>query len=196
MHIFKPLTLSLILLIIAAVWVLTYRMARRGRRYSEGRQLIERDDNFRILGKVIFLSMNVFTLASFWFDSKVLLLFSKGDWTRFAGIVVLIAGTVLYRKSMAYLGNNYSPCFDAHLPFQIVTRGPYRYIRHPLYLANILQGVGYILTSGSLWVLLFAIYGILSVVRALDKEESYLSRTFSEYEEYRASTSRLIPFIY
>lgn len=196
LEIFKPLAYSLAVMVIANVWVLKYRSARRGRRYAEGRESIGRDDRFRVFGKVIFVAMNVLTLASFWTDSRLLLLLGQSETIRVAGIISLIAATLLYAKSLGHLGNNYSPCFDAHLPFQIVTHGPYRYIRHPLYLANILQGVGYTLTSGSLWVLVLAAYGILTMFRSIVREESYLGKTFPEYEDYRAKTSRLIPFIY
>jgi len=34
------------------------------------------------------------------------------------------------------------------------------------------------------------------MVRALEEEESYLSKSLPGYEKYRAKTSRLIPFIY
>jgi protein-S-isoprenylcysteine O-methyltransferase Ste14 len=192
----KPLAFSLALALIASVWVLKYGAARQGRKYAEGRLAIGRDDTFRVLGKIIFVVMNVVTFASFWAGSKVLLLFSQGDTFRVVGVVVLIAATLLYVKSMSRLGDNYSPCFDPHVPDRIVTQGPYRYVRHPVYLANILQGVGYTLASGSLWVLVLAGYGVFSIMRALLKEESYLSKTFAGYESYRASTFRLIPFIY
>lgn len=183
-------------MLIASAWLMKYRALRRERRYSEGRQPIYSDANFRVLGKLIFVGMNVLTLASFWTDSRMLLLVGASEMVRAAGIVALIAATLLYIKSLRYLGNNYSPCFDAHLPFRIVRHGPYRYIRHPLYLANILQGIGFTLASSSLWVLLLAAYGIVSIIRAIVKEESYLGQRFPEYENYRSQTSRLIPFIY
>jgi protein-S-isoprenylcysteine O-methyltransferase Ste14 len=192
----KPLAYSLMLILIASAWVLKYRAARRDRKYSEGRQPIRSDDKFKVLGQMIFVAMNALTLASFWTDSKILLILGVGETLRLVGMIVLIAATLLYAKSLNQLGDNYSPCFDAHMPFRIVTNGPYRYIRHPLYLANILQGVGYILTSGSLWVSLLAGYGMFVVISSLVREESYLVEEFPEYEPYRAKTSRLIPFIY
>jgi protein-S-isoprenylcysteine O-methyltransferase Ste14 len=198
---YKALAFSLTLALIASVWVWRYGAARRGRRYAEGRTAVGRtavgrDDSFKVLGKVIFVAMNAVTFASFWADSRVLLHVLGGDAFRVAGLVVLIAATFLYLRSMDCLGDNYSPCFDPHLPRGIVTRGPYRYVRHPVYLANILQGVGYTLASGSLWVLLLSGYGVFGILSALWKEESYLSETFPGYESYRAKTSRLIPFIY
>jgi protein-S-isoprenylcysteine O-methyltransferase Ste14 len=193
---YKPLVFSLALALTASVWVLKYRAARQGRRYATGRLAIGRDACFRVLGRIIFVAMNVVTFASFWAGSKALLLFLRSDTARVAGLVVLVAATLLYVKALSRLGDNYSPCFDSHRPNRIVTRGPYRYIRHPIYLANILQGVGYTLASGSLWVLVLAGYGSFSILRALSKEESYLSGTFPGYDSYRAKTFRLIPFIY
>ena len=183
-------------MVVASAWLLKYRALRRDRRYSEGRQPIYSDASFRVLGKFIFVAMNVLTLASFWTNSRMLLLVGPSETVRTAGMLTLFAATVLYIKSLSYLGNNYSPCFDAHLPFRIVRHGPYRHIRHPLYLANILQGIGFTLASSSLWVLLLAAYGIVSIIRAIVSEESYLGQRFPEYENYRAKTSRLIPFIY
>ena len=77
-----------------------------------------------------------------------------------------------------------------------MTNGPYGYIRHPLYLANILQGVGLHSHEWLFVGLLLAGYGIFVIIASLVREESYLVKTFPEYENYRAKTSRLIPFIY
>jgi len=195
-HISKSLAFSLVQAVIAAVWVFQYGAARQTRGYSEGRQAVARDDWFKTFGKVIFAVNNLVTLASFWTNSKLLLLFWQDDRFRLAGMVVLIASTLLCVKSMRDLGTNYSPCFDSHRPFRIVTKGSYRCVRHPLYLANILQGLGYAILSGSLWVLALSGYGIFKIVSALVKEESYLTKTFPGYKTYQSRTSRLIPFVY
>ncbi|HEV2765516.1 MAG TPA: isoprenylcysteine carboxylmethyltransferase family protein [Pyrinomonadaceae bacterium] len=192
----KPFAYSLTLAAVASVWVRTYAAARRGRKYSSGRRPLGRDDAFRAAGKVIFLTNNVAALASFWTDSAILLLLWRGDVLRAAGLLVLAAATLLHLLAMRHLGHSYSPCFDPHLPRQLVTRGPYRYVRHPIYLANILHGVGYSLASGSVWVLVLSGYGIFKIVKALTEEERYLSEHVAGYREYRSRTSRLIPLIY
>lgn len=192
----KSLVFSLALVVIAAVWISKYGSARKARKYSEGRETIVRDERFRTFGKVIFVVSNLVTLASFWTNSQALLLFCEDHGLKVAGMVVLIAATLLHVNSMKHLGENYSPCFDSHRPFRLVKQGPYKYVRHPIYLANILLCAGYSLASCSLWVLAFSGYGAFKMVRALEEEESYLSKTFPGYEKYRAKTSRLIPFIY
>lgn len=195
-YISKSLAFSLAQAVIAVVWIFQYGSARKTRGYAAGRQAVVKDDCFKTFGKVIFAVNNLVTLASFWSNSKVLLLFWQDDRFRLAGVVVLAASTILCIKSMRDLGANYSPCFDSHRPFQIVTKGTYRHVRHPLYLANILQGLGYVLSSGSLWVFALSAYGIFKIVSALVKEESYLTNAFPGYKKYQSRTSRLIPFVY
>ena len=192
----KSFASSLALAVIAAVWISTYGSARKTRKYSEGRTTIVRDEGFRIFGKVIFVVSSLVTLVSFWANSRVLLPFSESHGLRVAGMVVLMAATLLHVTSIKHLGENYSPCFDSHRPFRLVKQGPYKCIRHPIYLANILLGAGYSLASCSLWVLAFSGYGAFKMMRALEEEESYLSKTVPGYQKYRAKTSRLIPFIY
>jgi protein-S-isoprenylcysteine O-methyltransferase Ste14 len=192
----KSMVFSLALIVIAVVWISKYGSARKARKYSEGRKSIMRDESFKTFGKVIFLCSNLLTLVSFWTNSQALLPFCEDHRLRVAGMVVLVATTLLQVNSMKHLGGNYSPCFDSHRPLRLVKQGPYRYVRHPIYLANILLGAGYSLASCSFWVLAFSGYGAFKMLRALEEEESYLSNTFSGYEKYRAKTARLIPFIY
>lgn len=194
--IYSSVAFSVAQAVIAAAWILKYRRARKATKYSVGRALVEGDENFRILGKVIFVFMNIVTFASFWTNARVTLLFSQDHRFRLAGMIVLFGATLLFTSSMKYLGDNYSPFFDSHLPLKIVTNGPYRHIRHPIYLANILLYAGYVMASGSFWVVTVGAYGVLKIIRALLTEEEYLSKSFPVYRTYQARTARLIPFIY
>jgi protein-S-isoprenylcysteine O-methyltransferase Ste14 len=192
----KSIVFSLALSGIAAVWLFKYGSARRARKYSQGRTPIVRDERFRTFGKVIFLVSNLVTLASLWTNSPAILSIFEDHRLRVTGMVVLIVATLLHVNSMKHLGENYSPCFDSYHPVRLVKHGPYQYIRHPIYLANILLCAGYSMASSSVWVLMFSGYGAYKMWRALEAEESYLTSTFPGYEEYQAKTARLVPFIY
>lgn len=192
----KSIVFSLAQAVIASAWVLKYGTVRKARRYSEGREAVARDERFRVVGKAIFVVMNLATLASFWTSSGAIVLLWRDDNLRLAGLFLLICATLLYIPSMKYLGDNYSPFFDSFLPFRIVTKGPYRYVRHPVYLANILLAAGYLMASGSLWIVAFGGYGVLKIIRGMRNEEASLTKSFPGYKAYQAKTARLIPFIY
>ena len=104
----------------------------------------------------------------------------------------MLAGTVLAFWSAWYLGASFSLLPQAR---QLVTTGPYRYVRHPIYLGGLLITVGEIwLRFSPLVVALNLIFVAAQIVR-LRYEEQILDRAFPEYREYRARTSALIPGI-
>ncbi|GET53672.1 hypothetical protein RhiirA1_406489 [Rhizophagus irregularis] len=80
----------------------------------------------------------------------------------------------------------------------IVTEGPYRYIRHPGYLGQLLIWIGFGLSSGNYLVaLIIFIAIILTYLYRIRKEEVVLLRTFGvDYLEYSTRVSKLIPYIY
>ena len=194
--IFRASLFSLSVILVAWAWILKYGTLRKARRYSEGREPFAKDERFKLVGKLIFVVMNAVTVASFWTSSGALLLMWRDDRFRLSGVLLLIFATFLYVPSLRYLGDNYSPFFDSYLPLRIVTNGPYKYVRHPVYLANILLGAGFFLASGSLWILVFGGYGVFKMIRAMLDEEASLRKTFPGYKAYQKRTARLIPFIY
>jgi protein-S-isoprenylcysteine O-methyltransferase Ste14 len=90
------------------------------------------------------------------------------------------------------LGKSFSIMPEART---LVTEGPYNYIRHPLYAAEIITVFGMILQYQQPWSLLMG-GGVIAfqVIRSL-YEERVLVRAFPEYEAYRARTKRFIPGI-
>jgi protein-S-isoprenylcysteine O-methyltransferase Ste14 len=74
---------------------------------------------------------------------------------------------------------------------EITRSGPYRFVRHPLYLGSVLLGTGFVIAGRSLVVgLLCAIYLGVTLAAAIRTEESTLDARFSgEYSAYRAGLS-------
>jgi protein-S-isoprenylcysteine O-methyltransferase Ste14 len=78
----------------------------------------------------------------------------------------------------------------------LVRHGPYRYVRHPLYLAEIIASVGIVLPILSVWsVGLFIAFVALQYWRAI-LEERALTAAIPEYAEYARHTWRIIPGIH
>jgi protein-S-isoprenylcysteine O-methyltransferase Ste14 len=76
----------------------------------------------------------------------------------------------------------------------VISTGPYRLVRHPMYAAALLIEVFTPLALGSYWALLFFPFMFLATAWRLINEEKFLARHLPGYDEYRQKTRyRLIP---
>ncbi len=79
---------------------------------------------------------------------------------------------------------------------RLVTGGPYRLVRHPLYAAEILAAVAFVMANpGALAVAVLAPFVATQLVRSRF-EERLLTAAYPEYAGYAARTRRLIPFVW
>jgi protein-S-isoprenylcysteine O-methyltransferase Ste14 len=110
--------------------------------------------------------------------------------------MLFLISSVIYRWALRHLGSNYSPCYDSHLPAVIVKAGPYRWIRHPMYLAKFIIGMATLTLSGSLWFVPTTIYFFIATFRTMQREELDLNRSLVGYQDYQRNTARLLPWLY
>ncbi|MBI0583964.1 MAG: isoprenylcysteine carboxylmethyltransferase family protein [Methanomassiliicoccus sp.] len=113
------------------------------------------------------------------------------------GIASLIVGLGLYLASRLYLGRFFSEKVRIIQGHKLVAKGPYRYIRHPVYLGEMLYFLSIPAIFGSLlgFVIMLTIVPIL--IYRIGYEEKVLSTEFGqEYEDYASRTWKLIPFLY
>ena len=118
--------------------------------------------------------------------------------------VLRIIGTAIYFLGLAMaviarvqLGGSWANIEDRQvLPQQrLVTKGIYRYIRHPIYAGDILLLVGLELALNS-WLALGVIFIFVAVIKQVSTEEHLLAQTIPAYEVYSRQTKRFIPFIF
>jgi protein-S-isoprenylcysteine O-methyltransferase Ste14 len=108
-----------------------------------------------------------------------------------ASDVLLIAGLAFAICSVAVLGRCFGILPDVR---GLVTRGPYRLVRHPLYLGELTAVLGIVL--GSRQPLLAGVTWLVCVGLQLARtsyEERNIRAEFPQYDEYAARTKRLIP---
>lgn len=111
-----------------------------------------------------------------------------------AGIALLIAGLVLLFWGMLTFARARTGIMPGKPARQIVSFGPYRYTRNPMYtgMATAYIGGTFIMNSGWAFILLpFVMYLIFKLV--VQAEERYLTAAFpDEYEEYKRRVRRWI----
>ena len=106
---------------------------------------------------------------------------------------ISLAGTTLSVLALIHLGRSFSLMAEAR---RLVTTGPYRFIRHPLYLFEGMATFGVLLRHLSLLTGLIFIAHVLIQFLRMRNEEAVLEKAFPEYGEYKAKTARLIPRVY
>jgi protein-S-isoprenylcysteine O-methyltransferase Ste14 len=114
---------------------------------------------------------------------------------RIAGAALVGLGTVGYILSHFYLRSNWSLFASIKEGQKLITNGPYRLVRHPMYssMTVIVLGSG-LLISNSLILLFTPVVIIVYYIRS-KKEETLLRAEFPEYNEYSRKTKMLIPGI-
>src|SRR5687768_4866917 len=155
---FYPIIFTLFQAYCASVWAAKHIKIRRLRRYADKRTRADKNSRYKVISYFLYISQNILWIASFWSSHQLLLKVHESDSMRVVGVILISYATILYFKSLRHLGRNYSPCFDSHVPLEIISSGPYKYTRHPMYLAKLLVGVGNFVISGSLWFLLMLVY--------------------------------------
>ncbi len=110
-----------------------------------------------------------------------------------ASTVLLLLGNYLCIVALFHLGRSLSILAEART---LVTHGPYRWVRHPLYLAEEVAIVGVFLQFMSWPAAAILLLHFASQVARMRHEERVLSATFPEYADYARRTARLMPGVW
>jgi protein-S-isoprenylcysteine O-methyltransferase Ste14 len=106
---------------------------------------------------------------------------------------LIVAGTAAAALIASRLGKAFSITPQARV---LVTDGPYRFIRHPLYLAEAAATLGFMCQYRQPWsAMVFAIVLLFQFMR-MRLEEQVLSDHFPGYRAYAQRTARLLPGVY
>ncbi len=112
------------------------------------------------------------------------------------GIVLFVAGLGFAIWARFHIGRNWGTPMSQKENPELVTSGPYRLVRHPIYSGILAAGVGTAVAVSWSWLIPVALSGAYFVYSAT-VEERYLVHEFPDtYPAYRRSTKMLVPFIF
>lgn len=120
-----------------------------------------------------------------------------GETVRWIGVAVFVAGGILRLWPVFVLGRRFSGLVAIQPGHKLVTTGIYSIIRHPSYLGLLINPLGWAIAFRSTIGIILTVLLLIPTIGRIRSEEALLLSQFgSEYEAYRARTSRLIPGIY
>ena len=107
-------------------------------------------------------------------------------------MLVLACGLLFW--TFRSLGSNLTDTVVTRREHSLVTHGPYRWVRHPLYdSAALLIVASFLVTSNWFLLLTGGLVLVLLVVRTRTEEEKLLARFGDPYRRYRERTGRFLP---
>jgi protein-S-isoprenylcysteine O-methyltransferase Ste14 len=147
--------------------------------------------------------LGAFTLLSFamaWlpaYTDRIGFWTLDGETMRWAGLGLMIAGSILRLVPVFILGRRFSGLVAIQQGHTLVTDGLYKSIRNPSYLGLLGSSLGWVLVFRSGAGIVLVALMLVPLVARMNAEEKLLHEHFgSEYDAYRAHTWRLIPGIY
>lgn len=115
-----------------------------------------------------------------------------------AGMVIMVTGVILRGWSFYALGRYFTAIIKVSPDQPVITKGPYRMLRHPSYAGGLLAEVGIAVTAAN-WVsvFVFVIAWVAIIAWRIHIEETALLSALGEkYRSYASHHKRLIPLVW
>ena len=173
--------------IFIVVWIISAFSAKRTARRAGGRWLAYR------LGIVVAI---IVIVRYGGFNRAILYPLSLDPTVDIIGAALVILGLALGITARYHLGRNWGMPMSEKEGAELVTTGPYAYIRNPIYSGMLLAMLGSALSVSALWAIILVVSGGYYVWSVFG-EEKIMARLFpDQYPAYKARTKRLIPWVW
>ena len=117
-------------------------------------------------------------------------------WRATLGLILFAVGLGFAVWARVHIGRNWGPPMTHKDEPELVTSGPYRLVRHPIYSGILAAGVGTAVALNWIWLIAVGLAGVYFVYSAT-VEERYLSEQFPDtYPAYKRTTKMVVPFIF
>ena len=121
---------------------------------------------------------------------------TNDPWLEGIGLAIFVSGLGLAVWARLYIGRNWGMPMSQKADPELVTNGPYRRVRHPIYSGLILAMVGTAVAVSWYWLIAVAVFAAYFIYSAT-MEERYLTGLFpAAYPAYKRTSKMLIPFVF
>ena len=188
------------LFIVASVAMMVVRIYYQSKVFREKGKVEVKESPFSLIaGSVAALTTIVFGIEYIFFHGffSFTYVLIYPDWLRWLGGLMLGGGIVLLGVSHHYLGKSFHSLVVSKEDHILVESGPYRWIRHPIYLAYFMSYAGGGLLSSNLILTIVpaSLYAVLVYLRMGKEEQVMIDQFGRRYTEYMKRTGRLLPRI-
>ena len=136
-----------------------------------------------------FVVLNLFDIVLFPFRNTLV---------QCIGFIITCLGFAECMSARYVLADNWANSFEYQIKkkHELVTKGIYTYVRHPIYGGMWLMGTGMLLVAGTYLVALFIPLVFIGIIPLAFREEALLTKAFGkQYRTYMRTSQRFIPFI-
>lgn len=169
-----------------AIWLLAALRVKR----TQQRESVSSRLPYVVLNLAAFWLM-FFDVPQPWLHTR---LFSPNLWTNSLGIALTALGLAFALWARVYLGTNWSGAVTVKVGHKLVRTGPYRWVRHPIYLGMILGMLGTALVRHQLRGAIAVVLAYVGFKLKSKIEEQTMSATFgTAYADYISTTGAILP---
>ena len=111
------------------------------------------------------------------------------------GVVLCALGIAFAIYARVHLGRNWGMPMTRKENPELVSSGPYAYVRHPIYTGILVAVFGSAIGTSPFWLIPFALLGIYFVYSARSEEKLMLEQFPEQYPQYMRRTKMLVPFV-
>ena len=180
---------GIIWIIFLAYWWISATKAKKSAKIENQSQM--QRTGFRILIIIIvFLLLQLPDVKTFFYHD-----FIASYAIKIVGLIFFIVGLALAVWARIYLGRNWGVPMSLREKHELITTGPYAWVRHPIYSGFLLAMLGSGLADSFIWLVIF-IYLCIYFIYSAKVEEKMMAEIFpDQYPEYKKRTKMLIPFV-
>ena len=165
-------------------WFIAAIGARRGARVAWSREL-------RIRGVIIVIVVVLVRLHAFRGHGA-----HSDVWLVTIGLVLFVAGLAFAIWARLHIGRYWGTPMTTRQDTELVTSGPYRFVRHPIYSGILAAGIGTALAVSWHWWIAVLLAGVYFIYAAIVEERNLMEQFPERYPVYKRSSKMLVPFVF